>query len=198
VSRCQMPHFACRQDFYLLLPRHLLPNPSNTTTTIQPSNLFTKSKANMPSQAEIDELLARSQAARFLNANAHKALIYAAGTSKPLLVEELAVDTFGKQLAGVQAVCLLLSISLLLLHLLTHATTGARGAEEREEVRGGHGPEAHRWQTFDGVRYQEGWRRIFRTMWSAGVCACYRWPAGLEMNCTAYTPNTTFCSATLL
>jgi hypothetical protein len=56
----------------------------------------------MSNQGKFDDLLARSQPARWLHAKARIALIQAAATAKPLTKEELAADPFGKQLGQVQ------------------------------------------------------------------------------------------------
>jgi hypothetical protein len=56
----------------------------------------------MSNPGKSDDLLARSQPARWLNAKAQIALIQAAATAKPMTKEELAADPFGKQLRQVQ------------------------------------------------------------------------------------------------
>jgi hypothetical protein len=56
----------------------------------------------MSNPGKSDDLLARSQPARWLNAKAQIALIQAAATAKPMTKEGLAADPFGKQLRQVQ------------------------------------------------------------------------------------------------
>jgi hypothetical protein len=56
----------------------------------------------MSNPGKFDDLLARSQPARWLNAKAQIPRNQAAATAKPMTKEELAADPFGKQLGQVQ------------------------------------------------------------------------------------------------